>query len=305
MTNINIIELVQEIYLLQLCKKIIKMEILLEKLNKVVKHNLSETGTIVHIILPIFDFLEWKIGVCENIIFEEKTETNRRVDIKFQTSKNSFLLEAKKLNKKLELKDFEQLTTYLNGDTKTDIGILTNGLDFWIADNRKKGGYSNKNIYKFSLNSFTNCDLKILRCFRFPLENLKNLEKIITHQNIEKEIYDLKCIPIQTKNRNIKVNKKNILDDFYKIDISSFNNNFTKYFTQKVEIGLTILEMENKNIDDLFSKFGKLFRTEKPKYQNRYLNKYNIYIYLNTNTESKKLNLEKFEKYLIEKVGNI
>ena len=88
--------------------------------------------------MPIFDKLGWELGMYNNIVFEESTQTNKRIDIIFKSENNSFLIEAKRIGVKLTDRDFEQLVNYLNSEG-INIGILTNGIDYWIADNSKTG----------------------------------------------------------------------------------------------------------------------------------------------------------------------
>ncbi len=78
--------------------------------------DLSETGTMFHLIMPFFKHFGWEIGMSENIIFEDTTVTNRRVDIKFSANGKIFFLEAKRVEVELSNRDFEQLTSYLNSD---------------------------------------------------------------------------------------------------------------------------------------------------------------------------------------------
>ena len=100
---------------------------------------------------------------------------------------DSFLLEAKRVGVELSVKDFEQLTGYLNSDRNTDIGILTNGIDYWVADNRKSGGLEDKKIYQFSLDEVTDCNLEILEYFCFPLDKIEKLPKKIELEKLKED----------------------------------------------------------------------------------------------------------------------
>jgi len=263
-----------------------------KKTSNYQKIDISENSTVVHIILPLFEILDWKIGMIENIIFEVSTKTNQRIDIKFTSSNRNFLLEAKRFRKKLELKDFEQLTTYLNGDSKTDIGILTNGLEYWIADNRQSGGYEKKLIYKFSLESLSNCDISILKNFQFPLENLDKLVDEVKFQEMGRKLNHFNCEPLF-----LQQNHNNLLQKFK--DFKKENGKtFASCLVHKVSLALEFLESRNHNLEKFYNRFNRVIAKETPKRTNEYLNKWDIYIITHSDTATKKKQIKKIEEYL-------
>jgi len=263
--------------------------------NKVTNYkiDISETSTIFHIILPLFEILDWKLEMIENIIFEISTKTNQRIDIKFTSSNKNFLLEAKRFRKKLELKDFEQLTTYLNGDSKTDIGILTNGLDYWIADNRQSGGYEKKLMYKFSLETLSNCDIAILKNFQFPLDNLGKLVDEVKFQKMGKKLNHFNCESLIYT----QISEKNTYLEKFKT-FEQNDNNFTKFFTDKIILALKFLESKNHNLDTFYKEIGHPFSKTQPKNHPKLLKQFNIYLNKNSNSAIKQRQLKKIEEYL-------
>jgi predicted type IV restriction endonuclease len=285
------------------------MNNLIENIILKAPKNLSETGTIFHLILPVFDYLGWKSGMVNNILFEDITTTNKRIDIKFTSSENSFLLEAKKIDHSLSDKDFEQLTNYLNSDNKVDIGILTNGIDYWIANN-KKDGLSNKKIYQFSLNDFTSCDKEILETFKYPLSNLEDLNDLIIFQTHGKKLGKLNCenlhkseekrdlLELKSIEKN-SISEINFLEKFDDLKESDFPN-FSSFFQKKIYLAIKILEENEKDLNSFFEHLKSLFRKEKPnsKYAFRFIEKYNRYLYLNTNISEKRKQLLKVDDYL-------
>jgi predicted type IV restriction endonuclease len=279
------------------------MKEILEKISQN-SENLSETGTIFHTILPLFDSLGWKFGMSENIVFEESTQTQKRIDVKFVSDENLFFLEAKKWNQKLSEKDFEQLTNYINSDKNCNFGILTNGNEYWIADNQKTG-LENKRIYKFLISEITNCDLEILKFFTFPLQKLESLTRFVNFQNDKKEFENLECKKVFETNE-IPTSSVNEIQTPSKIDISTFDNlnpkNFkTKadFFVKKVEIAIQIFEENKKDLSEFFKKC-KIFKVEKPIRNPRFFEKYKIYISTNTSTKEKEKLLEKLRSFITE-----
>jgi predicted type IV restriction endonuclease len=273
------------------------MEKSLFKKIKENSQNLSEIGTIYHLIMPIFDNLGWKN--IENVVFEEATSTQKRVDLKFISNKNIFFLEAKKFGTKLTDKDFEQLTNYINSDVNCNFGILTNGHDYWIADNKKEG-LDDKKIHTFSIPYLTNCDLAILEFFKFPLEKLDDLNEFLDFQRAKIKFENFKCEKLFEENSEVeKVVEVLEIEDFWKLKNEDFEN-FVKYFVKKVELAIEFLEKENRDLGKFFETFSGVFKREKPKYTYKFLGKYNIYLSTNSNTKNKENTLEKIESYLNE-----
>ncbi len=167
---------------------------IIQKVNRITKE-ISESQTIISVILPILKYLGWDIFNENRVIFEDVTTTRKRVDITLIFQNNSkFLIEAKRLSHKLSMKDFEQLTLYLNSDNSVNFGILTNGIDYWIADNKIEG-LENKKIYSFNIFDITECDLNILKLFFSfnPSYNLKDLNRYINYIQMGIDFGDKKC----------------------------------------------------------------------------------------------------------------
>ena len=170
---------------------------IIQKINRI-KKDISETQTIISTILPIFRYLGWDVFNENKVIFEDVTQTKKRVDITFYYENNvKLILEAKRLSHKLNLKDFEQLTAYLNSDDTADFGILTNGKDYWIADNNSKG-LKDKKIYDFNLFDITECDVKVLQMFFSynAIHKLSNLKRYIDYIRTGLEFGDKECVKI-------------------------------------------------------------------------------------------------------------
>ena len=167
---------------------------IIQKINRI-KKDISETQTIISTILPILKYLGWDIFNENRVIFEDVTTTKKRVDITLVFENGSkFIIEAKRLSHKLSIKDFEQLTLYLNSSESINFGILTNGIDYWIADN-KRDGLENKKIYSFNIFELTECDLSILKLFFSfsPSYGLKDLHRYIEYIQMGIDFGDKKC----------------------------------------------------------------------------------------------------------------
>jgi hypothetical protein len=136
---------------------------IIRKINGI-EREISENQTVISTILPLFQYLGWDIFDENSVIFEDTTATKKRVDITFIDGETTFFIEAKRLTHKLSMKDFEQLTLYINSDETINFGILTNGVDYWVADNRKEG-LEGKKIFEFNIFDLTDCDLTVLRKF--------------------------------------------------------------------------------------------------------------------------------------------
>jgi predicted type IV restriction endonuclease len=302
---------------------------MIEKILKSAENkSLSEIGTIFHLVLPLFKYLDWDVGMSENIIFEETTSTKKRVDIKFTVDKKVFFLEAKRVSLELTNRDFEQLASYLNSDTQADIGILTNGMDYWIADNSIKGGLEEKRIYRFSIDKISDCDLEILEYFRYPLQRLEQLPKKVKLEKLKLELDEKSCSPIQMdklekKEQKLKKQEKFDLEgdtnqgelelkekvhqsiDFFTLQYSKENfRSYTEFFRKKVELAIDFLVQNGQNIDLFFDKFRGVFKREEPKkgLNFKFLEEWNIYFYLNTSSKEKEKQLEKITKYLQENI---
>jgi predicted RNA-binding protein with RPS1 domain len=170
---------------------------IIQKINRIQK-DISETQTIISTILPIFRYLGWDVFNENKVIFEDVTQTKKRVDITFLYDNNTKLIvEAKRLSHKLNLKDFEQLTAYLNSDDTADYGVLTNGKDYWIADNNSKG-LNDKKIYEFNIFDITECDVNILQKFFSynAIHELSILKKYIDYIKMGLEFGDKQCVKI-------------------------------------------------------------------------------------------------------------
>ncbi len=167
---------------------------IIQKISKI-KRDISENQTLISVILPVFKFLGWDVFNENRVIYEDMTSTKKRVDATFVFDDNSkFLLEAKRLSHKLIMKDFEQLTLYLNSDENANFGILTNGIDYWIADN-KQDGLDAKRIYAFNIFDMSECDLNILRLFFSfdPQYKLKDVNRYINYVKTGLDFGDKIC----------------------------------------------------------------------------------------------------------------
>lgn len=251
----------------------------------------SELGTLFHLVIPLFDNLGWKIGMVENMVFEDKTKTNRRIDIKFRANSKSFLLEAKRSDKKLDYKDLEQLATYLNSDEKTDIGILTNGIEYWIVDNLQNG-LENKVIYNFSIQTISQCDLEVLEYFRFPLNRFEKLRKKIEVVEGQLLLEEIECNPI------LDIPEKSHLidwDNFSKLDAPRGRG--AEIFFQKVELFLSEMDKRGVDLENLYRNFHQVFEFDKTKYPHKTSQKFGVDINTNFSNKEKERLLEKMAKF--------
>jgi predicted type IV restriction endonuclease len=167
---------------------------IIQKINRI-KRDISENQTLISTILPVLRYLGWDIFNENRVLFEDVTTTKKRVDITliFENG-DKFIIEAKRLSHKLSIKDFEQLTSYINSDDSVNFGILTNGIDYWIADN-KASGLENKKIYGFNLFDMTECDLNVLRLF-FSFNTphkMRDLNRYIEYIKTGIDFGDKKC----------------------------------------------------------------------------------------------------------------
>jgi hypothetical protein len=92
------------------------------------------------------------------------------------------------------MKDFEQLTLYINSDDNINFGLLTNGSDYWLADNRKEG-LEKKKIHELNLFQLTDCDLNILKKFFFFASrySLEDINRYIEYINMGIQFGDKEC----------------------------------------------------------------------------------------------------------------
>jgi len=258
---------------------------------------ISEMGTIFHFIMPLFESLDWKSGMTNSIIFEDTTSTKKRVDIKFlgENGGNSFFLEAKKIGVELSNRDFEQLTTYLNSDDKTEIGILTNGIDYWIADNSVDGGLSNKKIYSFSIDNLSSCDLEILEYFRYPLKKFDKLRQKIELENLKKELEEDNCNTIIFNVSNKKLDNLG----FFSLEYSKEDfKTHSEFFKKKIDLAIRTLNSNNHNLDKFFQEIGTPFSKEKPPRGAVFLQEWNIYITVHNNIKTREKLLNKIGDYM-------
>jgi len=167
---------------------------IIQKINRI-KKDISENQTLISTILPVFRYLGWDIFNENRVIFEDVTSTKKRVDLTFVfEDETKFIIEAKRLSHKLSIKDFEQLTVYLNSDDTVNFGILTNGTDYLIADNKGEG-LDGKKIYNFNIFDITECDIQILKLF-FSFKasyKFRDLKKYIRYIQMGVEFGDKKC----------------------------------------------------------------------------------------------------------------
>ena len=257
------------------------------------QQELSEVGTIFHLILPLFNELGWKLGMVENLIFEDKTVTNKRVDIRFESSSSGFLLEAKRVGKSLDIKGFEQLIAYLNIDNKINFGILTNGVEYWIADNSKIG-LENKIIYKFSIDKISQCDLEILNYFQFPLGRIDKLSKKIEVTQWQLELEERECSTI-FKHQVTKQDKWSNFENLEQVQGKSF----AEVFVEKVEYFLTQMEQDKKSLETVFKTFPQIFSFQKPNLKGVKSEKFNIWIKTHSSTKEKRRLLNKLKTYIL------
>ena len=167
---------------------------IIQKISRI-KRDISENQTLISTILPIFRYLGWDVFNENRVIFEDMTATKKRVDATFVFEDNSkFLVEVKRLSHRLAMKDFEQLTIYLNSDDNANFGILTNGIDYWIADN-KQDGLEAKRVHVCNIFEMTECDLNILRLFFSfdPPYKLKDMNRYINYIRTGLDFGDKRC----------------------------------------------------------------------------------------------------------------
>jgi len=181
---------------------------IIQKINRI-KKDISENQTLISTILPVFKYLNWDIFNENRVIFEDVTSTKKRVDLTFVFADDSkFIIEAKRLSHKLSIKDFEQLTVYLNSDDSVDFGILTNGIDYWIADNKGRG-LDGKKIYGFNIFDITECDINILKLFFsfIPSYKLEDLNRYINYIKTGVDFGDKTCMKV-LELKNFEVDKQ-------------------------------------------------------------------------------------------------
>jgi hypothetical protein len=169
---------------------------IIRKINKIEK-DISENQTLISTILPLFQYLDWDIFDEERVVFEDTTSTKKRVDATFIGKDRKFIIEAKRFSRKLSMKDFEQLTVYINSDETINFGLLTNGYEYWLADNKREG-LENKLIYKFDVKDLTECDLNILKKFlsydaKYEIEDIT---KYIQYIEMGQAFGDKECLKI-------------------------------------------------------------------------------------------------------------
>lgn len=93
----------------------------------------SEEDVKVKIIIPVL--LSMGYDPCLDLYFESSNNSGR-ADISVEWENHSFILEAKKLNKVLTVKDEHQLFSYMES-TQSSFGILTNGKDWQFYNNKQ------------------------------------------------------------------------------------------------------------------------------------------------------------------------
>jgi len=170
-------------------------KILIKNVENLIENEkkISETQTMVSLVLKLFKNLKWDIFDVENIKFEEKTENKKRADIAFYSNEQKIIVEVKRFQTELNFGHFEQLMNYVNNFGNCKYGILTNGNDYWIGDN-SDGSKANKDkrIYHFSVEKLTDFNVEILKTFEYGFKNLKKIFKIIQFQNLDIELNNKK-----------------------------------------------------------------------------------------------------------------
>ncbi|EJF07730.1 hypothetical protein ThvES_00002060 [Thiovulum sp. ES] len=174
---------------------------IIRKINRIEK-DISENQTLISTILPLFQYLDWDIFDEERVLFEDTTSTKKRVDATFVGKDRQFIIEAKRFSRKLSMKDFEQLTVYINSDEAINFGLLTNGSEYWLADNKGEG-LENKLIYKFDVKDLSDCDLNILKKFlSFNAKyDIDDITKYIQYIEIGQSFGDKECLKIYNARR--------------------------------------------------------------------------------------------------------
>ena len=161
---------------------------------------ISETQTMLSLVLRLFKNLKWDIFDIENISFEETTENKKRADITFFANQQKIIVEVKRFQTELNLGHFEQLMNYVNNFGNCTYGILTNGNDYWIGDN-SDGSKANKDkkIYYFSVEKLTDFNVEILETFEYGFKNLKNLNDFIQLQKLNEKLKKKKANLVLSK----------------------------------------------------------------------------------------------------------
>jgi hypothetical protein len=183
---------------------------IIRKINRIEK-DISENQTLISTILPLFKYLDWDIFDEERVLFEDTTSTKKRVDATFIGKDRQFIIEAKRFSRKLSMKDFEQLTVYINSDEAINFGLLTNGSEYWLADNKGEG-LENKLIYKFDVKDLSDCDLNILRKFlSFNAQyDIDDITKYIQYIEIGQSFGDKECLKIYNAKKEEEKEKRNL-----------------------------------------------------------------------------------------------
>lgn len=221
---------------------------IIQKINKI-KKDISENQTLISTILPIFKYLGWDIFNENRVIFEDVTSTKKRVDLTLVFEDNSkFIVEAKRLSHKLSIKDFEQLTAYINSDESINFGILTNGIDYWIADN-KGSGLDEKKIYGFSIFDITECDLNILKLFFsfHPSYKLEDMNRYIDYINIGQYFSQNNCEKV-LEIQNFEVEKELDIKKFEEIQVEK---SIKKPKFDNEKITNLLVEKDNSVIEEI------------------------------------------------------
>lgn len=118
-----------------------KISVIKERIEKYRAYFIrNEEATKIQLILPILKSLGWEPDHPEDVVYEEKTETNRKADISLKLNDViKLFIEAKELSTDIKTATvLQQLQNYLNTEGM-DYGVLTNGETWLILEAHRAG----------------------------------------------------------------------------------------------------------------------------------------------------------------------
>lgn len=175
---------------------------IINRIPKAKKQNLDESNTKSGLIEPLLTLLGYDVHNTEEVIKEYTADIGikegEKVDYKVATDKDLFIIEAKRINNKLEEKEKSQLYRYFSL-LPIKIGILTNGRQYLFFTVAEDGHLMDPvPFFTFNLEEFTNDDLEMLARFHkdvIDINEITNIaqkaidEKKIELKKIETEMY--------------------------------------------------------------------------------------------------------------------
>ena len=175
---------------------------IVNRIPKAKKQNLDESNTKSGLIEPLLTLLGYDVHNTEEVIKEYTADIGikegEKVDYKVATDKDLFIIEAKRINNKLEEKEKSQLYRYFSL-LPIKIGILTNGRQYIFFTTGEDGHLMDPvPFFTFNMEEFTDDDIEMLARFHkdvIDIDTITNIaqkavdEKKIELKKIETEMY--------------------------------------------------------------------------------------------------------------------